>query len=249
MTGPDRTPLEALVALDGRVALVTGAAGGIGRAVAGALHQAGADLVLADRLPADAPGANDLVVTGDLGTEEGNEALFEQIRSRFGRLDILVHAAGVRQDGVVWKLTADAWRAVLRDNLESAFYLVRRAVPLMRESGGSIVLVSSINGERGKFGQSNYAASKAGLIGLGRSAARELGRFDIRVNIVAPGMIETPMTATLPPDVVADSVRESALGRVGRPEDVAGAILFLAGPSSRHVTGQVLRVDGGQLMA
>lgn len=248
MTGPVRTSLEAHVALDGQVALVTGAAGGIGSAVARVLHEAGAALVLADRVPVEVP-YEAMTVTGDLGLEEPNARMFEQIGQRHGRLDILVHAAGVRQDGVVWKMTADAWRSVLRDNLESAFYLVRGAVPLMRERGGSIVLISSINGERGKFGQSNYAASKAGLIGLGRSAARELGRFDIRVNIVAPGMIETPMTTTLPPDVVADSVRESALGRVGRPEDVAGAILFLAGPSSRHVTGQVLRVDGGQLMA
>ncbi len=134
-------------------------------------------------------------------------------------------------------------------NLDSAFHLLKGAVPLMREAGGSVVLISSINGERGKFGQANYAASKAGLIGLGRTAARELGRFGIRVNLVAPGMIRTPMTATLAPEFLREAEAETALGRIGEPLDVAAAILFLVSAMGRHVTGQVLRVDGGQLTA
>ena len=147
-------------------------------------------------------------------------------------------------------MTEGNWRDVLRVNLDSAYHVVRGAIPLMRaRGGGSIVLISSINGERGKFGQANYAASKAGLIGFARSVARETGRFGIRVNVVAPGMIETAMTAKLDPAVVDAAVAETALGRLGRPEDVAMAVLYLVSPMSVHVTGQVLRVDGGQLMA
>jgi NAD(P)-dependent dehydrogenase (short-subunit alcohol dehydrogenase family) len=135
-------------------------------------------------------------------------------------------------------------------NLDSAFLFLKRTVPVMRAGGGgSIVLVSSINAERGKFGQANYAASKAGLIGLGRSAARETGKFGIRVNVVSPGYIDTAMTAALPDEFKTQAVQESALGVMGQPEDVAQAVLFLVSPMSGHVTGQVLRVDGGQLMA
>ncbi|MFV1959479.1 MAG: SDR family oxidoreductase, partial [Planctomycetota bacterium] len=178
------------------------------------------------------------------------EALGEAIDRRFGRLDILVHAAGITRDAVLWKMEPEAWDAVLRVNLSSAFHLLRLAVPRMRKGGGgSIVFISSINGERGKFGQANYAASKAGLIGLARTAAREGGRFSIRVNVVAPGMILTPLTENLPREILDRAVEETALGRLGRPADVAAATLFLASDLGRHVTGQVLRVDGGQLMA
>jgi NAD(P)-dependent dehydrogenase (short-subunit alcohol dehydrogenase family) len=167
-----------------------------------------------------------------------------------GRLDVIVHAAGIVRDGVLWKMTDDDWSDVLRINLDAAFWILRGAAPLMRAAGsGSIVLVTSINGERGKFGQANYAAAKAGLVGLGRSAARELGRSGVRVNLVAPGFIDTAMTASLPDDIKAKAIEETALGRAGRPEDVAAAILFLASDMSRHVTGQILRVDGGQLTA
>jgi NAD(P)-dependent dehydrogenase (short-subunit alcohol dehydrogenase family) len=176
--------------------------------------------------------------------------MFAELRRRFDRLDILVHCAGITRDAVLWKMTDEAWGDVLRVNLDSAFFLLRHAVPLMRERGeGAIVLISSINGERGKFGQANYAASKAGLIGLGRTAARELGKFGIRVNLIAPGLIRTAMTEELSEEVIEAAIGEAALGRVGEPEDVARAALFLATPLSRHVTGQVLRVDGGQLIA
>jgi acetoacetyl-CoA reductase/3-oxoacyl-[acyl-carrier protein] reductase len=164
------------------------------------------------------------------------------------RLDILVHAAGLTRDARVWKASADDWALVLATNLTSAFHLLHAAVPVMRRSGGAIVLVSSINGERGKIGQSAYSASKAGLNALARTAAREVGALGIRVNAVAPGWIDTPMTEGLPHEVRQRAVDETALGSVGQPDDVARAVLFLVSDLGRHVTGQVLRVDGGQLI-
>jgi len=242
-------PLQRLVTLEGRTALVTGASGGIGSAVAGLLAEAGAAVVGVD-LPGAPPCAAGRHVACDMTDAAGVRRLAEEIRSREGRLDVVVHCAGIRRDAVLWKMDESAWSDVMRVNLDSAFLLLRETAGLMRDTGGgSIVLVSSINGERGKFGQANYAASKAGLIGLGRTAAREMGRFGIRVNIVAPGLITTPMTSTLPENVVQQSIDESALGRAGEPADVAAAILFLSAPMSRHITGQVLRVDGGQLIA
>jgi len=245
---PGTGPLD-LLSLEGRVALVTGGGGGIGLAVVGTLIGAGAEVACVDLPGVTCPaGTHDLAC--DLGVPAAVPELMTRFRARFPRLDVLVHCAGIRRDAVLWKMEAGDWSDVLRVNLDSAFHLLRAAVPVMRERGeGAVVLISSINGERGKFGQSNYAASKAGLIGLGRSAARELGKFGIRVNVVAPGLIETPMTDSLPDRFKDEAVAETALGRLGRPEDVARAVLFLCSDMSRHVTGQVLRVDGGQLMA
>jgi len=237
-----------LVSLEGRVALVTGGAGGIGSAVTRTLLGCGARVALVD-LPGRAGVDGATVLECDLGQPAAIPDLLAAVERRHGRLDVLVHAAGITRDAVLWKMAPADWSDVLRVNLDSAFHLLRAAVPLMRRTGdGSVVLVSSINGERGKFGQANYAASKAGLIGLGRTAARELGGFGIRVNVIAPGLIDTSMTRDLPPEVREQSIRETVLGRAGTPQDVAGAVLFLATPLSRHVTGQVLRVDGGQLM-
>jgi len=243
------TGAPGLLSLEGRVALVGGGGGGIGLAVVRALIGAGAEVACVDLPGVECPaGAHDLAC--DLGDPAAVQELMARFRARFPSLDVLVHCAGIRRDAVLWKMESGDWSDVLRVNLDSAFHLLRAAVPVMREGGdGAVVLISSINGERGKFGQSNYAASKAGLIGLGRSAARELGKFGIRVNVVAPGLIETPMTATLPDRFKDEAVAETALGRLGRPEDVARAVLFLCSDMSRHVTGQVLRVDGGQLMA
>ncbi len=243
------TPLGELLSLEGRVALVTGGGGGIGSAVVTRLLEAGAGVASVD-LPgaACAPGAVGL--SGDVGDADQVATLFGEFRRRFDRLDVLVHCAGITRDAVLWKLEPEAWSEVLRTNLDSAWLTLKQAVPLLRGAGhGAVVLISSINGERGKFGQANYAASKAGLVGLARTAARELGRFGVRVNVVAPGWIRTPMTAALPEEYRAAAVQETALGREGEPLDVADAVLFLASEMGRHVTGQVLRVDGGQLMA
>jgi acetoacetyl-CoA reductase/3-oxoacyl-[acyl-carrier protein] reductase len=242
-------PLGPLLAQDDKVALVTGSGGGIGGAASALLVAAGATVYGADLPGRPAPdGAR--YVPCDVGDRIAVRELIAGIAKGSGRLDVLVHAAGIVRDGVLWKMTDDDWADVLRVNLDAAFWLLRATAPLMRTGGGgSIVLVTSINGERGKFGQANYTAAKAGLIGLGRTAARELGRFGVRVNLVAPGWIESEMTAGLPDAARTKAVEETALGRVGRPEDVAAAILFLVSDMSRHVTGQVLRVDGGQLIA
>lgn len=231
-----------------RVALVAGAAGGIGRATCAALARDG---FLVDGLDtrAESPLAEGAsLLSCDLREGGAVVGAVGAVARERGRIDVVAHCAGMTRDAVLWKLAPADWEEVLAVNLTSAFHLCRAAVPHLRAAGGgSIVLVSSINGERGKRGQGAYAASKAGLHGLAKSLAREVGRFGIRVNVVAPGLIETPMTASLPDEVRAAARSESCLDRIGQPEDVADVIAFLAGPGSRHVTGQVLRVDGGQL--
>jgi acetoacetyl-CoA reductase/3-oxoacyl-[acyl-carrier protein] reductase len=240
---------NALVSLEGKVAMVTGGGGDIGGATASLLMRAGARVACVD-LP-DRRGPEGAEVLGcDLAEPENVAALLEEFGQRFGRLDVLVHCAGITRDAVLWKMADEDWARVLRVNLDSAFHLLKRAVPLMRAGGGgSIVLISSINALRGRFGQANYTSSKAGLIALGKTAAHETGKFGIRVNVVAPGLTETVMTASMPEDLRKEEIKESALKTIGQPEDVARAVLFLASSMSRHITGQVLRVDGGQLMA
>lgn len=219
------------------IALVTGAAGGIGQAIVAAIRDGGGVAAGFD------------LEQGDVGKDEDVRRSVEQVVEQHGRLDCVVHAAGITRDQVLWKLSPEDWDQVQQVNLRSAFLLMRHAVPVMRRGeGGSIVLIGSINGSRGKFGQTAYAASKAGLIGLARSAARETGRFGIRVNVVEPGMVRTPMTEKLPPEIIQAAERESLLGKLAEPSDIAAAVLFLCGPGGSHITGQVLRVDGGQYL-
>ena len=244
-----REDLAVMLSLRGKVALVAGGAGGIGSEIVRLFQEAGATVIVVDR-PDAAPPQGATFLPCDLADASAIAALFGVLAETGGNLDVLVHAAGVTDDAVLWKMTPDAWSRVMRVNLDSAFHLLHGAVPMLRRAAaGSVILVSSINGERGKFGQSNYAASKAGLIGLGRTAARELGAFGIRVNMIAPGMIRTAMTEQLGEDVRDRAQDETVLRRLGEPEDVARVALFLASGLSRHVTGQVLRVDGGQLIA
>jgi len=235
----------ALVSLEGRTALVAGGGGGIGRAVCALLAGAGARVISAD-LPGRSGPEGSESRSCDLTRPEAVQSLLADLDT----LHVVAHCVGTTADATLWKMTDDQWRQVLAVNLDSAFYLMRGAAPLLRAAGGgAVVLVSSINGERGKRGQANYAASKAGLIALGKTAALELGRFGVRVNVIAPGWIDTEMTAGLPPEVRERARSESVLDRVGQPEDVASAVLFLCSDLGRHVTGQVLRVDGGQLTA
>jgi acetoacetyl-CoA reductase/3-oxoacyl-[acyl-carrier protein] reductase len=237
-----------LIELTGRVALIAGGAGGIGSAVARIFQAAGAQVVVIDREGATPPPQTTFYPC-DVADASAVAALFKTIGQTFDPFHVLVHAAGVTRDAMLWKMTPGEWNDVLRVNLDSAFHLLHGAAPVLRRAGnGNVILISSINGERGKVGLSNYAASKAGLIGLGRTAARELGPSGIRVNMIAPGYIRTPMTQHLPEAVFERAQAETVLGRLGEPEDVARVALFLASDLSHHVTGQVIRVDGGQLI-
>ncbi len=242
------TELNALLSLQGRVAAVTGGAGAIGAAICARLRECGATVYCLDQRGHRPPeGTHSLVC--DVADPAAVTKAVAHIDSVAGRLDVVVHAAGIARDGRLWKSSSEDWNLVMATNLTSAFHLLHAAVPVMRRSGpGAIVFISSINGERGKVGQTSYAASKAGLNALARTSARELGGFGIRVNVVAPGWVNTPMTAGLPEEVRQRALEESALGRLAEPDDVARATAFLATDLGRHITGQVLRVDGGQLI-
>jgi len=244
----NQLPHHVALSLEGKVAIVTGGGGGIGTAVAAQLHEAGARVITFDRANRPGPPGTDSIPC-DMRKRAEVAAALERVAAAQGRLDIVVHCAGITRDRSLARMSEEEWSEVIETNLGSAFHLIRGAIaPLRAGGGGAIVLVGSINAERGKVGQANYAASKAGLIGLARTAARELGRHGIRVNVVAPGWIDSPMTAALDPTFRQRALDETVLGRVGTPGDVAGPVLFLCSPLSRHITGQVLRVDGGQLI-
>ena len=231
---------------DGRIALVTGAASGIGAAVAASLRAGGARVAGIDLH--SSPDC-DLALEADIGDAAAVSAAISEVAAQLGPPTIACHAAGIARDAVHWKLPAADWDAVLRVNLTGAFHLLRGVTPHIRAAGeGSVVLIGSINGDRGKFGQTAYAASKAGLVGLAKSAARELGRFGGRVNVVAPGMVDTPMTRALPDEWREKARAETVLGRVATAADVAACVRFLLSDDARHVTGQALAVDGGQNM-
>lgn len=245
------------LALAGRVALVTGAAGGIGAAVSRALAAEGCDVALLDRLPCTAlddlaatlerGGRRALPLAGDVADFTRAAALVEQVVSALGGLDIVVCAAGITRDAMSWKMQESQWDDVIDVNLKGCFNYVHAAAPVLRARGwGRLVMITSINGMRGKVGQANYAASKAGVIGLAQSVARELGPSGVTVNAVAPGMVATDMTRSLPADIIEAARAESVLGRVAEPEDVAGVVAFLCSEQARHITGSVIRVDGGQ---
>lgn len=224
------------------VAAVTGGSGGIGTAIVSELRAAGAR---ACSLDIKGQGA-DWIET-DVSDEGSVDAALAEVERRHGRLDILVYAAGVSFDAVVWKMPAAEWDRIQSINLRGAFLAIRHAVPRLRRAGGGrIVLIGSINGSRGKFGTSAYSASKAGLIALARTVARETGRFGIRINVVEPGWVKTPMTEALPKEIVDAAIADSVIGRVLDPRDVARAVTFLCGPGGDAITGQIIRVDGGQ---
>lgn len=237
--------------LAGDVALVTGGLRGIGLAIARALQRDGAGLAIVDReaRPGTAtPLAGALLLERDVRDFAGAKSAVAEIEKHLGPLSIAVMNAGISRDAASWKMSEQAWREVLEVNLTGAFAYAQAAAASMREHGrGALLFVSSINGLRGKFGLANYASSKAGLIGLTRALARELGPKGIRVNAVAPGYILTELTAKLDRRFLDHAREESALGRLGQPEDVAEVAAFLVSPRARHVTGEVVRVDGGQL--
>lgn len=244
---------------EGRVALVTGAASGIGRACALEFVRGGADVVVVDSAGevALAQAENLLKAAGgrvvsfraDVSEHARAGQVVEETIARLGRLDILVNAAGTTSDAPLWEMAEEQWRRVLDVNLKGAFSYTQAAARVFRaRRAGKVVNVASIEALRGRFGVANYAASKAGLVALTRSTAGELGRFNVNVNAVAPGFIRTPLVERLPERVRERAVAESALGRMGEPEDVAHAVAFLASDRARHITGAVLVVDGGQLL-
>ncbi len=233
--------------LDGKTALVTGASRGIGKAIALELGRAGANVVLSyhtgrDEAEAVAAEIGGRAVEADVSDAASAKALVEQA----GELDILVNNAGLTRDGVLARMSDEAGRAVIDTNLSSVFYTCRAAArPMMKRRGGAIVNVSSIVGVHGNWGQTNYAASKAGIIGFTKSLARELGSRNVRANVVAPGYVRTRLTDVLPEEATRTMLDATPLGRLGDPEDVAGAVRFLCADEARFVTGAVLLVDGG----
>ena len=233
--------------LDGKLALVTGASRGIGRAIAEELARAGASVVVGYRSGKDeaeelAPAIGGRAVQADVSSPDDASRLVEEA----GDIDVLVNNAGLTRDGLLARMSDDDWRTVIETNLSSVFYTCRAVTrPMMKKRGGSIVNISSIVGVHGNWGQTNYAASKAGIIGFTKSLARELGSRNIRANVVAPGYVKTALTEVLPDEATAAMVQQTPLGRVADPEEIAGAVRFLASDQASFITGEVLLVDGG----
>ncbi|HUU46346.1 MAG TPA: 3-oxoacyl-ACP reductase FabG [Acidobacteriota bacterium] len=243
--------------LKDRVAIVTGGARGMGVAISRAFGAQGCRVAINARKETDAAkalrdeinqgGGQAKIFLADVRYTNQALKLIEEVKADFGGLDFLVNNAGINRDRVVWKMADEDWDSVIATNLTGYFHTIRAVAAIFREQkSGRIVNITSINGMRGKFGQSNYAASKAGIIGLTKSVARELGRAGVTVNAVAPGLIETEMIAEMPEDAKAASLGETVLGRLGTPEDIAETVLFLCSDGARHITGEVIKVDGGQ---
>jgi len=233
--------------LEGKSALVTGASRGIGRAIAAELARAGASVVIGYRSGADEAQAlaqeiGARAIQADVANAEDSARLVEEA----GDVDILVNNAGLTRDGLLARMSDDDWRTVIETNLSSVFYTCRAVTrPMMKKRSGSIVNISSIVGVHGNWGQTNYGASKAGIIGFTKSLARELGSRGIRANVVAPGYVKTQLTDVLPEEATKAMLDNTPLGRLGDPEDVAGAVRFLCSDEASFITGEVLLVDGG----
>jgi 3-oxoacyl-[acyl-carrier protein] reductase len=241
--------------LTGKVAFVTGSTRGIGLAIARALHAAGAKVAVVGREQARAAaaaaelGERAAGFACDVARADQVEAAIAAAEAALGPIDILVNNAGLTRDNILLRLTEADWDVVLDANLKGAFHTTRAVIKgMMKRRAGRIVNITSIVGLTGNKGQANYAASKAGLIGFTKSVAKEYASRGVLVNCVAPGFIETDMTAALPDAARATLLEDIALGRLGRPEDVAGAVLFLASDLAGYVTGQVLVVDGGMVI-
>ena len=233
--------------LEGKNALVTGASRGIGRAIAAELARAGANVVVGfrsgrDEAEALAAGIGARAIQADVANADDAKRLVEEA----GDLDILVNNAGLTRDGLLARMPDDDWRTVIETNLSSVFYTCRAVCrPMMKKRAGSIVNISSIVGVHGNWGQTNYGASKAGIIGFTKSLARELGSRGVRANVVAPGYVRSQLTDVLPEEATSAMLGNTPLGRLGEPSDVAGAVRFLCSDEASFITGDVLLVDGG----
>jgi 3-oxoacyl-[acyl-carrier protein] reductase len=239
-----------------KVVLITGSAQGIGRAIALRFAKAGAKIALNDieaqkenlekvKKEIEELGSEAKYYFADISKYEEVERMVKEIEKDFGKLDVLVNNAGIIKDRTLAKMTFDEWKAVIDVNLTGTFNCTKAALPLIVANQGCIINISSIVGERGNFGQTNYAASKGGIIGFTKSLAKELGRFGVRVNAVSPGFIETKMAETVPENIKLAVKQLTALGRFGKPEEVANVVFFLATEEASFITGEIIHVDGG----
>jgi|Deesub1362A_J573_1020465.scaffolds.fasta_scaffold00440_21 3-oxoacyl-[acyl-carrier protein] reductase len=249
----------AALPLAGKAALVTGGTLGIGRAIVEDLAASGAAVAFTYRRHKEEAeaivdqltkaGGRAVAYQADVSSFDDAQRVVGGTVETLGRLDILVNNAGMNWDGVVWKMSEEQWDRVIAVDLKGTFNYIRAAAPIFKEQGsGKIVNITSINGLRGKFGQSNYTAAKGGVIALTKTVARELGRYNVNVNAVAPGLIETEMVRQAPEKVREMALAEILLGRLGQPEEVAWVVTFLCSEKARHITGQVISVDGGQYL-
>jgi len=244
--------------LTGKIALVTGAAQGIGRDIALALAADGADVAICDvnleaaqKTAADieAKGRKALALKANVAASAEVTAMIDQIVEKFGRIDILVNNAGITRDGLILRMKDEDWDLVLSINLKGSFLCTKSALKHMtKQRSGTIINIASIVGAMGNAGQANYVASKAGLIGLTKTIAREYANRNVTANAVAPGFIDTAMTQALSEQVRQDLAKQIPLGRLGSSEDVANAVRFLASPAAAYITGQVIHVNGGMYM-
>lgn len=242
--------------LSGKTAIVTGGGQGIGAAISLKLAENGADIAIIDVKKTEAElvekqikalGRKCLIVIADTSDFSAVHNSVDSIQKYFSRIDILVNNAGINRDGVIWKMTEDQWDSVISVNLKGYFNFIQAVSSIFREQkSGKIVNITSINGLRGKFGQANYAAAKAGIVGLTKTVAKELGKYNVNVNAVAPGLIETEMMRNADEVVREKAKEEIVLGRFGQPDDIAFLVVFLASYMAKHITGEVIKVDGGQ---
>ena len=243
--------------LKGKGAIVTGGSLGIGAAIARVLAREGCNVAINYRRhdtearkvveDIEALGAKGIAIQADVSVYADAEKMVRTVVEELGRLDIMVCNAGITWDGVVWKMTEEQWDQVIGVNLKGYFNYNKAAALHFKEMKyGKIVNISSINGMRGKFAQANYAAAKGGEIAMSKSLAKELGRFNVNVNVVAPGLVLTDMMENLAPEFQATALAETVLGRFATPEDCANLVAFLCSDSSRHITGEVIKIDGGQ---
>ena len=244
---------------ENQVAVVTGAGRGIGHAIAVRLASEGARVASVSRTEANAQKTADEINAAradsakayavDVADHAAVQTASAQILEDFGRVDILVNNAGVTRDGLSMRMSLDDWDTVLNTNLKGAFVFTQALLrPMIKQRSGRIINISSIAGLTGNAGQANYSASKAGLIGLTKTLARELASRGITVNAVAPGLIETDMTTVLSEEIRQAILQKVPLGKLGEPDDIAGAVAYLASPEAKYITGQVLTVDGGMVM-
>ncbi len=245
--------------LDGKVAMVTGASRGIGRSVAIALAKAGAKVIInyAGNVVAaqevkdliEAAGGQSMIVQADVASDEAVAAMVKDTMDAFGQIDILVNNAGITRDNLLMRMKEGDWDAVMNTNLKGVFVCTKAVSRvMMKQKSGKIINMTSVVGIMGNAGQSNYAAAKAGVIGFTKSMAKELATRGITVNAVAPGFINTDMTAVLSDQLKDELATKIPVGRLGNPEDVAAAVLFLVSDAANYITGQTLNVDGGMVM-